>query len=123
MNEYARIIEEATDEDGTVQLLVANKALSDAIEEIGVPVSPGDSFIAFIEAQKETNRYLGSLVLAVAAEVGGLEEDFEDEMGTFIAYLDFTILSALYRQLETRRARESGLTVITGEHPPIEGLT
>ena len=123
MKPFEDIIAEATDEDGTVQLDVAITQLVAAIESSGVELSPGDNIAAFIGAQKDINIYMARLILEVAAEVNALPNGFDDEFATFVAYLDFTILSALHQQITARQqTKPSGLTVVTGEYPPLSEL-
>lgn len=123
MKPLNQIIEENLDEEETLNLEGAIADLVEAIESSGVPATPGDNIAAFISAQKDVNLYLGRLVLEVASDTGTLVKSFDEEIATLSAYLDFTILSALYQQVAQRKAASSGLHVITGEHPPLEGLT
>lgn len=123
MKPLHQLMEECIDEDGVLQLDEAVAALAEGIEKAGVPATPGDNIAAFIQAQKDVNIYLGRLVLEVAEEVNALPNGYDDEFSTYVAYLDFTILSALYTQVAQRREAQSGLQIVTGEHPPLEGLT
>lgn len=124
MKPFEDIIIEATDEDGTVQLDVAITQLVAAIESSGVELTPGDHIASFIGAQKDINIYMARLILEVASEVNALPNGFDDEFNTFVAYLDFTILAALYKQIDARKqTKPSGLVIPTGEYPPLTGLT
>lgn len=114
MTPLSTIIDDATGDDGVVDLTVANTALAEALG--GAP-SAGDAVVAAIKAQRDINTYLMSFMLSVADEVGGLENPIGDELATFEAYLDFAMLTALYVQKEA--AETSNLTVVTGEVPPL----
>lgn len=122
MKPLNEIIEECTDEDGVVHIDAAIPMIAEAIEQSGVPQTPGDNIAAFIAAQRDVNIYLGRIVLEVADEVNALPNGYDEEFNTLVTYLDFTILSALYQQVAQRKAAMSGLTIVSGEHPPIDGL-
>ena len=99
MRPLNEIIEEHS-KDGVLDLGSIIPVLSDGLMERTTPITPTESLHAFIEAQDQVNHYLGQLVLSVASEVNALPKGFDQELGTFKAFLAYSSLSALYGEKE-----------------------
>lgn len=100
--------------------------VTDVIEEMmselqknTTPLPPAAQLLARMNAFDKKINYLGDLILTLAEQVNALPNGIENEAETFVRFLDFCDIEAVYLEVEKRIEAETGLQVVTGEVPPL----
>lgn len=120
MKTLEQIIETATDEDGVLDLNEAINLCSLELEGQRVPQPPPNVILdAFIDSVDASLMYLGHMILSVADEINALPNGYDAEFTTLAAALEWHKVAELYKRYSAAVKAHSGLTIVSGEVPPL----
>ena len=106
-----------------IDLDEAINLLAEEIKAQRPTITAAQQLLARMDAFDKKVAYIGDLILTIADQVNALPNGIDQEANTFLRFLDFAEIEALYNIIYAEAKAASGLTIVQGEVPPIGDLT
>ena len=122
MKSIDELLADAAD-GGEIDLDEAIDLMAEELRKNAARVTASQQLLARMDAFDKKVAYIGDLILTIADQINALPSGIEKESATFLRFLDFADIEALYNVVRADAAQASGLTIVQGEVPPFEELT